>query len=143
MAEEIERLRSSLEDADRLIKRKNEEIQAFGGVLAEANQKISERDAEIDQLESELATAKQKSCDLEAELKAQDAEVKKLTELVHRSPAQTENSPPTGKDLSEVEPADLLNQLKTRRKKSTATLSDIEAILEMIEKSCDDTSQEN
>jgi hypothetical protein len=29
----------------------------------------------------------------------------------------------------------LLNQLKTRRKKSTATLADIEAILEMIEES--------
>jgi DNA repair exonuclease SbcCD ATPase subunit len=33
------------------------------------------------------------------------------------------------------EAADLLNQLKTRRKKSTATLADIEAILEMIEES--------
>jgi hypothetical protein len=31
------------------------------------------------------------------------------------------------------EAADLLNQLKARRKKSTATLVDIEAILEMIE----------
>jgi hypothetical protein len=40
-------------------------------------------------------------------------------------------------------PADLLNQLKAERRKSTATLADVEAILEMIEKSCDDTSQEN
>jgi len=37
----------------------------------------------------------------------------------------------TASELPEV--ADLLNQLKTRRKKSTATLADIEAILEMIE----------
>ena len=41
------------------------------------------------------------------------------------------------------EAADLLNRLKAKRKKSPVTLADIEAILEMIEESCDDTSQEN
>jgi hypothetical protein len=39
------------------------------------------------------------------------------------------------------ESADLLNHLKAKRKKSTVTLADIEAILEMIEESWDDTSQ--
>jgi hypothetical protein len=39
------------------------------------------------------------------------------------------------------ESADLLNRLKAKRKKSTVTLADIEAILEMIEESWDDTSQ--
>jgi len=33
------------------------------------------------------------------------------------------------------EAADLLNQLKAKRKKSTVTLADVEAILGMIEKS--------
>jgi len=33
------------------------------------------------------------------------------------------------------EAADVLNQLKTRRKKSSASLADVELILEMIEKS--------
>lgn len=39
----------------------------------------------------------------------------------------------TASELPEA--ADLLNQLKTRRKKSSASLADIEAILEMIEES--------
>jgi hypothetical protein len=49
----------------------------------------------------------------------------KLAELKQKSAAAS--------DLPEA--ADLLNQLKTKRKKSTATLADIEAILEMIEES--------
>lgn len=36
-------------------------------------------------------------------------------------------------ELELPEPADLLNQLKTRRKKSTATLADVEKILEILE----------
>ena len=38
------------------------------------------------------------------------------------------------------EPSDLLNQLKAKRKKTTASLADIEAILEILEESWDDTS---
>ena len=45
------------------------------------------------------------------------------------------------KDLPEA--ADLLNRLKAKRKKVGASLAEIQAILEMIEESCDDTSQEN
>jgi len=37
------------------------------------------------------------------------------------------------------EAADLLNQLKARRKKSTVSLVDVELLLEIIEKFCDDT----
>ena len=39
------------------------------------------------------------------------------------------------------EAPNLLNQLKAKRKKTTASLADIEAILEIIEESWDDTSQ--
>jgi chromosome segregation ATPase len=42
-----------------------------------------------------------------------------------------ENSAPAGEDLPE--PADLLNKLKGKRKKSKADLADIEAILEILE----------
>ncbi len=41
------------------------------------------------------------------------------------------------------EAADLLNRLKAKRKKVGASLAEIQAILEMIEASQDDTSQEN
>jgi hypothetical protein len=41
------------------------------------------------------------------------------------------HTPRTEIELPEA--ADLLNKLKAKRKKSTATLADIEAILEMIE----------
>jgi chromosome segregation ATPase len=43
-----------------------------------------------------------------------------------------ENSAPAGEYLPE--PADLLNELKCKRKKSKADLADIEAILEILDK---------
>jgi hypothetical protein len=50
-----------------------------------------------------------------------------LSELKQKSAATA------SKDLPEA--ADLYNQLKTRRKKSSASLADVELILEMIEES--------
>jgi len=47
--------------------------------------------------------------------------------------SEDKKSATTGKDLSEIEPADLLNRLKGKRKKSKADLADVEAILELIE----------
>ncbi|CAA9390986.1 hypothetical protein AVDCRST_MAG94-5402 [uncultured Leptolyngbya sp.] len=44
-----------------------------------------------------------------------------------------QKSAAASKDLPEA--ADLLNQLKTRRKKSSSSLADVELILEMIEES--------
>jgi hypothetical protein len=35
-------------------------------------------------------------------------------------------------ELELLEPAELLNQLKTKRKKSTTTLADVEKILEIL-----------
>ena len=94
----------------------------MGGVLAEANRKISDQEADV----SEQF----------AELKHQDAEIENLkskiqnleSELAERS---GENSAPASKDLPEA--ADLYNQLKAKRKKSTATLGDVEKILEILE----------
>ena len=42
-----------------------------------------------------------------------------------------QKSATAGKDLPEA--ADLLNQLKSKRKKSTTTLADVEKILEILE----------
>jgi hypothetical protein len=53
-----------------------------------------------------------------------------LSELKQNSATASRNLP---------EAADLLNQLKAKRKKSSASLADVELILEIIEKSYDDT----
>lgn len=107
---ENENLRRSLENSDRLVGKKNQEISELNSRLAATNQKISELDDQTEDLESENQNLK--------------------SELASRP---KENSAPIAIGIELPEAADLLNQLKTRRKKSTATLADIEAILEMIE----------
>ncbi len=86
-----------------------------------ANKQLTEWDAELNQLHERNGDLGLKVQMLEQELKEarRDREVNK-------------NSAPTVAEFPE--PADLLNLLKARRKKSRAELADIEAILEMIEK---------
>ncbi len=86
-----------------------------------ANKQLTESDAELNQLHERNGDLGLKVQMLEQELKAvwHDREVNK-------------NSAPTVAEFPE--PADLLNLLKARRKKSRAELADIEAILEMIER---------
>ncbi len=104
-------MRRSLENSDHLVAKKNQEISELNSRLAAANQKISELDDLTEDLESENQNLK--------------------SELASRP---KENSPPIA--IGELpEAANLLNQLKTRRKKSSATLADVEKILEIIEES--------
>lgn len=86
-----------------------------------ANKQLTEWDAELNQLHERNGDLGLKVQMLEQELKEvrHDREVNK-------------NSAPTVAEFPE--PADLLNLLKARRKKSRADLADIEAILEMIER---------
>jgi hypothetical protein len=61
-------------------------------------------------------------------------EVQNLQEELGRERAdreQNKKSAPARKDF--LDAADLLNQLKTRRRKSNATLADIETLLELLE----------
>ncbi|MDF0553188.1 hypothetical protein [Kamptonema sp. UHCC 0994] len=53
-------------------------------------------------------------------------------ELVEARSALSAKVAPDSEILELPEAADLLNQLKARRKRSTATLADVEVILEMI-----------
>jgi Type IIA topoisomerase (DNA gyrase/topo II, topoisomerase IV), A subunit len=94
----------------------------------------SQLDAEkkrSDELEEELDDREKEVADLRRNLSDRDKELEQLrselSELKQKSAATA------SKDLPEA--ADLYNQLKTKRKKSTATLADVEAILEMIEES--------
>jgi len=59
------------------------------------------------------------------------AENRRLQNLVSDMRIELYHTPPSEIKLAEA--ADLLNRLKAKRKKSAATLADIEAILEMIE----------
>ena len=61
---------------------------------------------------------------LEAERADREEIETELSELKQKSPAAREDFP---------EAADLLNQLKAKRKKSNANLVDVEAILEILE----------
>jgi len=89
--------------------------------LKAANKQLTEWDAELNQLHERNGDLGLKVQMLEQELKEarRDREINK-------------NSAPTVAEFPE--PADLLNLLKARRKKSRAELADIEAILEMIER---------
>jgi hypothetical protein len=61
-------------------------------------------------------------------------EVQNLQEELRRERAdreQNKKSAPARKDFPDA--AGLLNQLKTRRRKSNATLADIEMLLELLE----------
>ncbi|MCW6053642.1 flagellar alpha dynein [Microcoleus sp. A2-C5] len=101
-------MRQSLDGSDRLVVRKNQEISELNSRLATKDETIAELDEQIDRLESELAS---------------------------REPTQSENLATVGTDLSKVEAADLLNQLKARRKKSKADLADMDAVLELLSQS--------
>ncbi len=115
---DVETLRRSLENSDCLVNKKNQEISELNSRLAAANQKISDSDEELsEQFE---------------ELKHQDAEIERLkSELTRLAGENSEKSAAAGKDLPEA--AEILNQLKAHRKKSSATLADVEKILEILE----------
>jgi chromosome segregation ATPase len=139
LKQELKELRRSLERADTLVNLRNQEIAKLNSRLAQKDEVISERDEEIQQLESQLATANKKISELEgenseqfAEIKAQDAEIEELkSELARRSETKSEKSAVARKYLPKA--AEVLNQLKGKRKKSRADLADLEAILEILE----------
>lgn len=96
-------MRRSLERNDTLINLRNQEIAALNSRLVAKDETIADLGEQIDRLESELE---------------------------RRSEAKSENSAPIAIELPEA--ADLLNQLKSKRKKSTASLADVEKILEIL-----------
>ena len=84
-----------------------------------ANKQLTEWDAELNQLHERNGDLGLKVQMLEQELKE-----------VRRSREANKNSAPTVAEFPE--PADLLNQLKARRKKSRADLADMEAVLDVL-----------
>ncbi|MEG4840972.1 flagellar alpha dynein [Microcoleus sp. B9-D4] len=84
-----------------------------------ANKQLAEWDAELNQLHERNGDLGLKVQMLEQELKE-----------VRRDREESKNSAPTVAEFPE--PADLLNQLKARRKKSGANLADMEVVLEIL-----------
>ncbi|MBE9187887.1 flagellar alpha dynein [Microcoleus sp. LEGE 07076] len=84
-----------------------------------ANKQLAEWDAELNQLHERNGDLVLKVQMLEQELKE-----------AQRSREANKNSAPTLAEF--LEPADLLNQLKGRRKKSKADLADMQTVLEIL-----------
>ena len=84
-----------------------------------ANKQLAEWDAELNQLHERNGDLVLKVQMLEQELKE-----------ARRDREESKNSAPTVAEFPE--PADLLNQLKARRKKSGANLADMEVVLEIL-----------
>jgi chromosome segregation ATPase len=135
--QEVQELRSQLETerADR------EEVEA----------QLSDREKQIEKLRSELATQAEPTPQhkLYAEIeelkernrllliKSREERQKleeKISALEYRDESQSRRLAEKQNRLDELEAADLLNQLKAKRKKSTASLADVELVLEIIEK---------
>jgi paraquat-inducible protein B len=106
---------------------------------------LNEAGATIATFKDKLATAKAKNQRLQNDLNNSQAQVAELRDQLPKEPASREEEEIETKisDLKQKsattselpEAADLLNQLKTRRKKFTVSLADMEAILEMIKES--------
>ena len=96
--------------------------------LAAANATIVQQEGRIRELERGYSL---KPNPVERRLRLEIGELQtELSDLKQKSAAAREDLP---------EAADLLNQLKAKRRKSTVSLADVELLLEIIEKSCDDT----
>ena len=106
--------------------------------------RLNEAGATIGTFKDKLAAAQAKNQRLQNDLNSSQTQVAELRsqqlqkESASREEIETKLSnlkqeSATASELPEA--ADLLNQLKTRRKKFTASLADIEAILEIIKES--------
>jgi chromosome segregation ATPase len=105
--------------------------------------RLNEAGATIGTFKDKLAAAQAKNQRLKNDLDSSQAQVAELRLQLQKEPASREeietklyNLKQKSVIASELpEAADLLNQVKTRRKKFTASLADIEVILEMIKES--------
>jgi chromosome segregation ATPase len=156
LREEVQGLRSQLETerADR------EEVEAELADLAQLKKQVKEDAAEVHRegkaieverirWQRELSDARAELADAKETILNQGNKIRELERGYSFKPNSKESAlrleiGNLQAELSELkqksvtatelpEAADLLNQLKTRRKKSTASLADIEVILEMIE----------
>jgi chromosome segregation ATPase len=143
----IEALNERLAIANQAILERDDSIESLKQELTENTryyaERLNEAGATIGIFKDKLAAAQAKNQRLQNGLDSSQAQVAELREQLQKEPASPEKIKTKLSDLKQKsataselpEAAELYNQLKTRRKKSTASLTDIEVILEMIEKS--------
>ena len=144
---ETEALNERLAVANQAILERDDSIESLRQELTENTRyyagRLNEAGATIGIFKDKLAVAQAKNQRLQNDLDNSQAQVVELRLQLQKEPASREkietklsNLQQKSATASELpEAAELYNQLKTRRKKSTASLTDIEVILEMIEKS--------
>jgi chromosome segregation ATPase len=103
-----------LESSTVVTKKLDQKVQELRSQLKAEQTRYEELDEEFQELDDQWSDCKKEVRQLEAE----------LAELKQKSAAAS-------KDLPEA--AEVYNQLKSKRKKSTTTLADLEAILEILE----------
>jgi hypothetical protein len=96
------------------------------GVAEQLQNDLGNLKAENEKLKQELVDARA-SCEKEI------SELRSELEQERASREQITNSVPIARGVEFLEPAIILSQLRTKRKKSKADLADIEAILELLE----------
>jgi DNA repair exonuclease SbcCD ATPase subunit len=125
-SEVIERLHNELGN----LKAENEKLKADYAVLLESSTVVTKKlRQEVQELRSQLEQERADREEVEAQLTERGEQIRQLlSELAELK----QKSATAGKNLPEA--ADLLNQLKKAKgKKFTASLADVEAILEMLE----------
>ncbi|MEG4121830.1 hypothetical protein QUA43_30715 [Microcoleus sp. N9_B4] len=97
--------------------------------LADTHFQINMLTANYDELEDRYESAKREIIELRSQLATARGDQEKLE--AELSDLKQKSAP----SVEFPEAAELLNQLKADRKKSTASLADVESILEILEKS--------
>jgi chromosome segregation ATPase len=119
--------RADREEVEVQLADREKQIAELRSELAAEQTRYKEQDEEFWELNERWEEATKEVHRLKQEATDWDAEIEKL----RSQPQELKQKSAAARELPEV--ADLLNQLKTRRKKSNATLGDIEEILAMIE----------
>lgn len=101
-------------------------IERLKGELVEARSKVQGLQEELDDVYANFGTSHSYSAELSEENQ------RLQVELAEARSQQKVAIAPDSEIVKLPAAADLLNQLKARRKRSAATLADVEAILEMI-----------
>ncbi len=104
------------------------------------SRRLQEKQARLDELEVQLEQARddyakllESSTHVTNKLREEAQVLRSQLEIVQAENEALRTAQPAT-EFELPEPADLLNQLKTKRKKATASLADIEAILEILER---------
>lgn len=93
-------------------------------------QELRSASRQIESQDKELLQLHERNGDLDLEVQ----NLKEALATVTSDRDEIKNSTPIANTAQLPEPADLLNQLKAKRKKSKAELADIEAILDVLER---------